>query len=91
MKIDFSQIIQMFQMEGFIALGKLKHPATDSLEKNLHHASFIIDLISVLEQKTKGNLTDEEQRFIQHTLQDLRLNFVAESNNPLSPSTGETT
>ncbi|MBI3259826.1 MAG: DUF1844 domain-containing protein [Ignavibacteriae bacterium] len=91
MKIDFSGIIQMFQMEGFIALGKLKHPATDNLEKNLDHASFIIDLISVLEEKSRGNLTDNEQRLIQHTLQDLRLNFVAESTNPLSPSTGEAT
>jgi hypothetical protein len=90
MKIDFSGIIQMFQMEGFIALGKLKHPATDTIEKNLDHASFIIDLIAVLETKTRGNLTDSEQRLLQGTLQDLRLNFVAESNNPLSPSTGET-
>ncbi|MBS1538524.1 MAG: DUF1844 domain-containing protein [Bacteroidetes bacterium] len=90
MKIDFSGIVQMFQMEGYVALGKLKHPATDTIEKNLDHASFIIDLISVIEDKTRGNLTDGEQRFIQQTLQDLRLNYVAESNNPLSPTAGET-
>ncbi len=91
MKIDFSGIVQMFQMEGYIALGKLKHPATDQIEKNLDHAKFIIDLISVLDDKTRGNLIDSEQRLIQGTLQDLRLNFVAESNNPLSPPTEETT
>jgi len=91
MKIDFSGIVQMFQMEGFIALGKLKHPATDTIEKNLDHASFIIDLISVIEDKTRGNLTDNERRLIQQTLQDLRLNYVAECNNPLAPTTGEPT
>lgn len=79
MKIDFSGIIQMFQMEGFVALGKIKHPASDTIEKNLDHASFIIDLISVLEEKTRGNLTDQEQRMIQYALQDLKLNYVAES------------
>jgi hypothetical protein len=44
MKIDFSGIIQMFQMEGFVAFGKIKHPASDTIEKNLDHASFVIDL-----------------------------------------------
>ncbi|MFN8362045.1 MAG: DUF1844 domain-containing protein [Candidatus Kapaibacterium sp.] len=79
MKIDFSGIIQMFQMEGFVALGKIKHPASDTIEKNLDHASFIIDLMSVLEEKTRGNLTDQEQRLMQYALQDLKLNYVAES------------
>ncbi|MES2765985.1 MAG: DUF1844 domain-containing protein [Bacteroidota bacterium] len=84
-KIDFSGIVQMFQMEAFAALGKIKHPALDKIEKNLDHAQFLIDLISVLQEKTKGNLTDSEQRMIDYTLSDLKLNYVEVSGNPSAP------
>jgi len=91
MKIDFSGIIQMFQMEGFVALGKIKHPASDAIEKNLDHASFVIDLMSVLEEKTRGNLSDQEQRLMQYALQDLKLNFVSESDSAISSPSNPTT
>ena len=91
MKIDFSGIIQMFQMEGFVALGKIKHPASDSIEKNLDHASFVIDLLTILEEKTRGNLTDAEQRLMQYSLQDLKLNYVAESDSAISSRSNPTT
>ena len=84
-KIDFSGIVQMFQMEASAALGKIKHPALDKIEKNLDHAQFLIDLISVLEEKTKGNLTNQEQRLINYTLSDLKLNYVEVSGNPSAP------
>lgn len=43
MKIDFSGIIQMFQFEGFTALGKIAHPVSGKTEKiqNTHHLSLI--------------------------------------------------
>jgi hypothetical protein len=84
-KIDFSGIVQMFQMEAFAALGKIKHPALDKIEKNLDHAQFLIDLIGVLREKTQGNLTDQEQRLIDYALNDLKLNFVEVSGNPSTP------
>lgn len=84
-KIDFNGIVQMFQIEAFAALGKIKHPALDKIEKNLDHAQFLIDLLSVLEEKTKGNLTDQENRFLTHALSDLRLNFVEVFGNPSAP------
>jgi hypothetical protein len=93
MKIDFTGIVGMFQLEGFIALGKIAHPATGKIEKNAEQASFIIDLLSVLQEKTKGNLSAEENRLLDGTLRDLRLNFVADSSSapaasqPDSPGT----
>lgn len=79
--VDFSVIVNMFGMEGMVALGKMKHPASDSLQKNLEQAKFIIDILSVLESKTSGNLTDVEQRTLDYTLSNLRLNFVQESSS----------
>ena len=79
MTIDFSGIVQMFQIEGFTALGKIAHPMTGKTEKNLEQASFVIDLLAVLQEKTKGNLTDSEARLLDNALRDLRLNYVADN------------
>ena len=86
MTIDFSGIIQMFQIEGFTALGKIAHPMTGKTEKNLDQASFVIDLLAVLQEKTKGNLTDVESRLLDNALRDLRLNYVADNTSPASAS-----
>ena len=56
--IDFTIVVNMFAMEGMVALGKLKHPATQTLERNLEHAKFTIDVLSVLKEKTA---TSEER------------------------------
>ena len=74
----------MFQMEGFTALGKIAHPMTGKTEKNLEQASFVIDLLAVLQEKTKGNLTDTEARLLDNVLRDLRLNYVSDNSAPAS-------
>ncbi len=66
-------------MEGMVALGKLKHPATGQIESNLDQAKFIIDLLGVLQVKTKGNLEDSESSLLEQSLSALRLNYVHES------------
>lgn len=63
-------------------MGKLMNPMTGVVERNLDHAKFCIDVLGVLEEKTRNNLTDEEQRTLKYILQDLRLNFVAENTRP---------
>jgi len=89
--VDFSVIVNMFGMEGMVALGKMKHPAMDSLNKNLEHAKFIIDILGVLEEKSKGNLSDTEQRSLEYTLSNLRLNYVQEmsATAEISTASGE--
>ncbi|MGA1415115.1 MAG: DUF1844 domain-containing protein [Candidatus Kapaibacteriota bacterium] len=82
MKIDFTGIVQMFHIEGFTALGKLAHPMTGKTEKNTEQASFVIDLLAILQEKTQGNLTDSEARMLDTVLRDLRLNFVSDASSP---------
>ncbi|MFM8437063.1 MAG: DUF1844 domain-containing protein [Candidatus Kapaibacterium sp.] len=76
--IDFSIVVNMFAMEGMVALGKLKHPATQTLERNLDHAKFTIDVLSVLQDKTANNLDQQEKSLLEQTLSTLRLNYVQE-------------
>jgi hypothetical protein len=89
MKINFKTIVQMFQVEGMVALGKMLNPATNELTRNLDHARYVIDVLEVLQEKTKGNLDADDQRFLDQTVSTLRLNFVEESGNPAAPLPGD--
>lgn len=86
MKPNFMMIVQMYQIEGFVALGKMMHPSTNELAKSQEHAQWIIELLSVIQEKTKGNLEAAEARMLEETLSTLRLNYVEEFGNPSAPS-----
>ena len=55
----------------------MAHPVTKKREKNLEEAKYTIDLLEMIEEKTKGNLTPEEKRYLDQILYDLRMRFVA--------------
>ena len=59
-------------------MGKISNPITNKTEKNLEQAKVSIDIIEMLVEKTKGNRTVEENKFLLSTLSDLQLNFVDE-------------
>ena len=78
----FMQLVLMFQGAAMQQLGKIKNPLTDKIERNLDQARNTIDVIGMLEAKTKGNLADREGQFLAHVLSELRLNYVDEVNKP---------
>jgi len=78
----FYQLILMFEAAALQQLGKLINPLTGKVEKDLERAKFSIDMLGMLEEKTKGNLVPEEQRYLQSVLAQLRLNYVEEANRP---------
>lgn len=75
----FFSLIYSFQMQTMMHLGKIKNPVTDKIEIELPAAQATIDLIEMLAEKTKGNLADEEKRFLDSALSDLKLNYVEEN------------
>ena len=68
----------MFQAAAMQALGKVKNPATDKVERNLEQAQSMIDILDMLGRKSKGNLSEDEQKFLRNVLQQLKLNYVDE-------------
>jgi hypothetical protein len=71
-------------------LGKLVHPQTGRAETDLAGAGWTIDLLGMLEEKTRGNLDAHESRTIGEALTTLRLNFVeASSAAPAAPPAAE--
>jgi hypothetical protein len=76
--ILFMQLIIQNQQIAMMAMGKIKNPISDKIERNLEHAKIYIDTLDMLQAKTKGNLSDYEEKFLTETLKDLKLNYVDE-------------
>jgi hypothetical protein len=74
--IDFSSFVLSLSSSAMMHLGLLANPMTQQTEKNLPLAKQTIDIIAMLQKKTTGNLTDEESKFLEAILYDLRMNFV---------------
>lgn len=79
----FMGLVYSLTQSAFISLGKLPDPMTGNIDRNLPQASQTIDLLAALQEKTKGNLDEEEDKFLSRTISDLRLNYVDEVNKPV--------
>jgi hypothetical protein len=78
-EIDFSSFIFSLSTSALFHLGEVPDPVTQQREKNLLLAKQTIDILGMLREKTKGNLTADEEKVMDHLLADLRLRFVRES------------
>ena len=74
--IDFATFIMSLSHSAILHLGEAPHPETNEVEQNLPLARQTIDLLGVLEEKTKGNLSGDEERLLTQILFDLRMRFV---------------
>jgi hypothetical protein len=76
---SFALVVSSFVAQALIAMGQLKSPVDGKQMLDLDAAKFSIDILQVLEDKTKGNLTDEEDKMLQDALYDLRMRYVQAS------------
>ena len=76
------QLIVSFQSAAMLQMGKILNPVTGKVERDLDSAKQTIDLLAMLQRKTAGNLTDDEKRYLDHVLYELRLNYVDETERP---------
>lgn len=80
----FLGLVASLHSSGMIQLGKLANPLTGKAERDLDGVRQTIDLLEMLQAKTRNNLSEDEARFIGHALYELRMNFLEESRNPAS-------
>ena len=74
----FLGLILSLQQSVWVYLGKIASPGSGKLERNLEAAKDSIDLLEVLEEKTRGNLSTEEAKLLSSLLLELRMNYVDE-------------
>ena len=87
--ILFMQLIIQNQQIAMMAMGKIKNPVTERIDRNLEHAKIYIDTLDMLLAKTKGNLSEYEEKFLIETLKDLKLNYVDEVDKDKKKTRGE--
>lgn len=76
-KVDFSMLVLSLSHSAFFHLGLVEDPVTQQsgpVDKALARTD--IDMLEILQEKTQGNLTSEEEKLLQSLLYDLRLRFV---------------
>jgi hypothetical protein len=78
--IDFSTFVLSLCSNALLHLGLMENPLTKKVERSLPMAKQTIDIVSMLKEKAKGNLTNEEENLIENLLTDLRLKYVNEVN-----------
>jgi hypothetical protein len=84
----FSQLVLMFHTATMHQLGKIKNPMTGAIERDLAAAQNSIDVLDMLKEKTKGNLSEQEARLLSTVIQELKLNYVDEANKKPEPNQG---
>lgn len=74
--MDFSAFVISLASAAQLSLGAIPHPGTNESTISLPEAKQMIDILALLQVKTKGNLTDQESALLQQVLASLRMHYV---------------
>ncbi len=75
-QLDFFNYIASLGFQAMIFLGEMPNPITNQVDKNLKQAKFLIDTLSLLRDKTTGNLSKEEAELLNGSIYELQLRYV---------------
>lgn len=75
-EVTFPAIVMSFNTSALYHLGEIADPATGKKIVDLDVARHAIDTLAVMQQKTKGNLTSDEEQMLKNILYDIKLRFV---------------
>ena len=75
-EVNFVGYITSLVFQTMIFLGDIPNPLTNQTEKNINQAKFLIDTLTLLREKTKGNLTKEEENILNGALYELQMRYV---------------
>ena len=74
--VDFASFVLMLTNNVMMFLGQVPNPLTQQPQVDLAQAQHTIDIIMMLREKTRGNLTTEEDQFLQELLPQLQMAYV---------------
>lgn len=75
----FVALVRDFESMAMVGFGKLVDPVTQKAERNLDRAKVAIDMLGMLDEKTRGNLNQVQTALMRQVLTNLRLNYVDEA------------
>jgi hypothetical protein len=77
-EVNFSTFVISLNASALVHLGAIEDPASGEKTKNLPMAKQTIDMLSMLQEKTQGNLANDEENILKSVLYDLRILYVKE-------------
>jgi hypothetical protein len=78
-EINFSSFLLSLSTSALVHLGEVPDPVTQKPDRHLPLAKQTIDLLGMLKEKTQGNLTEDEEKLMDHLLADLRWRYIREA------------
>ena len=75
-QIDFTTFVLSISSAAFMGLGVVQQPGSSKFEVDLELAKHNIDLLELMKEKTKGNLSTDEEKLLDHVLLETRMKFV---------------
>ena len=82
---DFAAFLSTLSYQALMALGEMPNPVTQQPQEDLEQARYLIDVLGMLQLKTKGNLTAQEGSLLEGLLYELRMKYVAKNQGGASP------
>jgi Domain of unknown function (DUF1844) len=76
LKIDFPSLLFIYVQTALMHLGQSENPEETKKTENLMAAQQIIDILELLQEKTRGNLSSQEEQYLEESLFDLRMRYV---------------
>ena len=74
----FLYLVSTFKTSALIALGEVENPVTKKIDVNLDQASYYINLLSMLQSKARGNMTEYEEQMLINTVSELEMKVIQE-------------
>jgi len=82
--MDFASFLLSLATTGMVHLGEIPEPSTGQKSEDLEGARQMIDILSILKEKTEGNLSGEEAKLLDSLLYELRMKFMSKSKSSKS-------
>jgi hypothetical protein len=81
----FAELINMIAVQAMVGLGGMSGPGGERIPPSLEVAKHYLDMLQVLEDKTKNNLTDEEKKLLDQVLYEMRMRYVQAASGGAPP------
>jgi hypothetical protein len=75
----FQHLIVMFQTLALQQMGKLTSPITGKVERDLHQAKITVDMLGMIQNRTEGNLDENEKKILDTVIMELQMNYIDET------------
>lgn len=75
-EINFLNYITSLGFQAMIFMGEIPNPVTNETDKNFMQAKFLIDTMSMLKEKTAGNLDEQEKNLLENSIHELQMRYV---------------